>query len=380
MLRKLTFFAFLLCASLNAQVTQEIFESFKLQERRDVKYYIPEDYDKEKKYPLIVVLDGEYLFDQVVANAKFYNKFHGMPASIIVGIQQGKKSIRLDDCAYEPDTGLPSEKAKNFFEFLGMEMIPFLDLTYSTAPFKMIVGYDITANFTNYWLFKESSLFNAYINISPDLAPEMETRVPARLASFDKQIFYQLIVETEKNENTPRILQMDKAIKAIDKESLHYTFLQYEGADHISIATYGLGKAFDNIFGMFKPISPKEYKTQILTSEDPAFQYLETKYQSIEDLFGFKKTVDLNDIMAIYAACRKKEDVESLKPLADLCKKEFPETMMGFYFEGEYYEQIGEPKKAFKTFEKAFAMDEIDFLTKEMALEKIDALKADFGY
>ncbi|MGS0526013.1 hypothetical protein ACU8V7_13405 [Zobellia nedashkovskayae] len=54
--------------------------------------------------------------------------------------------------------------------------------------------------------------------------------------------------------------------------------------------------------------------------------------------------------------------------------------MMGFYFEGEYYEQMGEPKKAFKTFEKAFAMDEIDFLTKEMALEKIDALKADFGY
>ncbi|MGS0526015.1 hypothetical protein ACU8V7_13415 [Zobellia nedashkovskayae] len=62
----------------------------------------------------------------------------------------------------------------------------------------MIVGYDITANFTNYWLFKENSLFNAYVNISPDLAPEMETRVPTRLASFDKQIFYELIVETEK--------------------------------------------------------------------------------------------------------------------------------------------------------------------------------------
>ncbi|CAM4124484.1 alpha/beta hydrolase [Zobellia nedashkovskayae] len=380
MLRKLTFFACLLCASLNAQVTQEIFESFKLQERRDVKYYFPEDYDKEKKYPLIVVLDGEYLFDQVVANAKFYHKFHGMPASIIVGVEQSKKSIRFDDCAFDPDSGLPSEKAKKFFEFLGMEIIPYLDLTYSTAPFKMIVGYDITANFTNYWLFKENSLFNAYVNISPDLAPEMETRVPARLAAFDKQIFYELIVETEKNKNTSRILQMDKAIKAIDKESLHYNFQQYDGADHVSIATYGLGKVFDNIFGMFKPISPKEYKNQILTSEAPVFQYLENKYQNIEDLFRVKKTVDLNDIMAIYAACRKKEDTESLKPLAELCKKEFPDTMMGFYFEGEYYEQMGEPKKAFKTFEKAFAMDEIDFLTKEMALEKIDALKADFGY
>ena len=53
---------------------------------------------------------------------------------------------------------------------------------------------------------------------------------------------------------------------------------------------------------------------------------------------------------------------------------------MGFYFEGECYEHEGEAKKALRTYEKAFGMEEIDFLTKEMALEKIDALKADFGF
>ncbi|MBM1104876.1 esterase [Aurantibacter crassamenti] len=373
-------FTFFLCLGMSAQVKVEIFESFKLQERRDVKYYFPEDYDEAKKYPLILVLDGEYLFDQVVANTKFYSRFHGMPQSIVVGIEQSQNQIRLDDCAFEPDSGLPTEKAKKFFEFLGMEIIPYLDLNFNTAPFKMVVGYDITANFMNYWLFKEHSLFNAYINISPDLAPEMETRVPARLGSFDKQIFYQLILEGEKNKNTSRILAMDKAIKAIDKETLHYNFYQYDGADHISVATYGIGKAFDNIFAMFKPISPKEYKTQLLTSDEPVFDYLATKYKNIEDLFGFKKDVNLNDLMAVYAGIRKKEDYDSLKPLSELCKKEYPETMLGFYFEGEYFEQMGEPKKALRTFEKAFGMAEIDFLTKEMALEKIDALKADFGY
>ena len=131
---------------------------------------------------------------------------------------------------------------------------------------------------------------------------------------------------------------------------------------------------------MFKPINKKEYKDKILTSEEPVFKYLEDKYALIADLFGFKKSVELNDVMAIYAACRKKEDLESLKSLAELCKKEFPGTMLGFYFEGEYYEQKGEPKKALRTFEKAFGMEEIDFLTKDMALEKMDALKADFGY
>lgn len=371
---------FFMCIGLSAQIKQEIFESFKLQERRDVKYYIPEDYSEENKYPLLIVLDAEYLFDQVVTNAKFYSKFHGMPQMIVVGINQNKNSIRLDDCAVEDASGLPSEKGKKFFEFLGLELIPYMDLNYQTAPFKMIVGYDITASFINYWLYKERSYFNAYVSISPTLATDMETNVPARLKDLEQQIFYQLIIEGEKNRYTERIKTMNSAINAIEKENLSYYFDEYPSADHISIAAYGMGKAFDNIFGIFKPISPKEYKEQILTSDGPVFDYLDNKYSTIQELFGLAKPVALNDIMAIYAASHKKDDFESLKPLSELCKEEFPETMLGFYFEGEYYEQLGEPKKALQTFEKAFMMDEIDFLTKEMALEKIDALKADFGY
>ncbi|MGO4919369.1 alpha/beta hydrolase [Maribacter spongiicola] len=373
-------FALLFGMTSYSQVTQEIFESFKLQERRDVNYFFPENMDETKKYPLIIVLDGEYLFEQVVATSKFYSRFHGMPQSIVVGVNQSENDLRYEDCAFDPESGLPSEKGKSFYEFIGMELIPYLDLNYSTAPFKMIVGYDITANFMNYWLFKDNSVFDGYVSISPTLAPEMESRVPMRLGTFENQIFYQLIVEGEDSKDKQRIMSLDKGIKAIEKESLHYFFDEYTNADHISVATYGIGKAFDNIFGMFKPISPKEYKTQILTSEEPVYNYLESKYQGIVDMFGFSKPVELNDIMAIYAASRKKEDFESLKPLSDLCKKEYPETMLGFYFEAEYYEQLGEPKKALRTFEKAFQMKEIDFLTKEMALEKMDALKADFGF
>ncbi|WP_430968358.1 alpha/beta hydrolase [Spongiimicrobium sp. 2-473A-2-J] len=376
----LTLLACIMSLGLSAQVTQEIFESFKLQERRDVSYYFPEDYSEEKKYPLVVVLDGDYLFDQVVATSKFYSKFQGMPETIVVGIHQSKNDLRLEDCDYEPDTGLPTEKGKLFFEFLGMEIIPYLETSYSVAPFKMIVGFDITANFGNYYLFKEKSLFNAYISIAPLLAPEMESRVPARLSALDQQIFYHLVVGGNNDDNKKATLQMDRAIKVLDKENLNYYFDEYPSANEISVATYGIGKAWDRTFDMFRPISPKEYRKNILASEEPVYDYLEKKYAKLEELFGFRKQVELNDIMAIYAGCRKKDDFESLKPLSDLCKREFPETMLGFYFEGEYYEEMGETKKALRTFEKAFGMEEIDFLTKEMALDKMDALKADFGY
>jgi len=370
----------LMCFGLNAQVKKEIFESFKLQERRDVSYYIPEEYTDEKKYPVILVLDGEYLFDQVVATSKFYSQFHGMPESIIIGVNQNENDKRFEDCSFDEVNGLPTEKGKQFFEFVGMELLPFIESNYKTAPFKMFIGYDITANFGNFYLFKEKSLFNSYVSISPILAPEMETRIPTRLGAIEQKIFYHLIVEGEKSKNTSQIAAMDSALKTLDNEYLHYYYDKYESADHISITTYGIGKAFDDVFRMFKPITRKEYKEKILKSEEPVFKYLEDKYATIEDFFGFKKTTDLNDVVAIYAGIRKKEDTDSLKPLSDLCKKEFPKTMLGFYFEAEYYEQIGEPKKALRTFEKAFGMDEIDFLTKEMALEKMDALKADFGY
>ncbi|MBC30115.1 MAG: esterase [Muricauda sp.] len=370
-----------LCGFLGtAQVKKEIFESFKLQERRDVSYYFPEDYVEDKKYPLIVVLDADYLFDLVVAHNKFYSRHDRMPQAIIVGVHQSEGDIRWEDCDFEQASGLPTEKGVKFYEFLGTELIPYLETSYSTAPFKMFIGYDITANFGNYFLFKDKSFFNAYLSISPVLATEMESRVPSRLSDIDQEIFYNVVLEKAKTEDRNRILQMNNAISSINKENVHYFFDEYEDADHVSIAAYGISKSFDNIFKPFRPITPKEYKEQILTSDVPVFDYLENRYAMIEKLLGFKKEVELNDIMAIYAASRKKDDFESLKPLAELCKKQFPETMLGFYFEGEYLEELGEPKKAFKAFEKAFQMKEIDFLTKEMALEKIDALKADFGY
>lgn len=363
-----------------AQVKQEIFESFKLQERRDVKYYFPEDYTPDKKYPLVVVLDGEYLFDQVVATSKFYSRFQGMPQAIIVGIEQSKDDLRWYDCGYDELNGLPTDKAKNFYEFLGMEIIPYLDTTYSTAPFRVFVGYDITANFGNYFLFKDRSYFNAYFSISPLLAADMESRVPDRLNAMDQQIFYHLITESGTGDNWNALRQMDQALKGISKDNIHYYYDEHKEANEVSVATYGIGKAWERTFEIFKPITPEQYQKEILTSDEPVFNYLQNKYDMIESLFGFRKPVVLNDIMAIYAGCRKKEDTNSLKPLSDLCKEQYPTTMLGFYFEGEYYEQLGEPKKALRTFEKAFGMAEIDFLTKEMALEKMDALKADFGF
>ena len=168
------------CFNLGAQVKKEIFESFKLQERRDVSYYFPEDYSEENKYPLLVVLDADYLFDLVVANSKFYSSQGRMPQAIVVGIHQSENDLDGKTVIMRKPLVFPTEKGANFYEFLGTEIIPYLETSYNIAPFKMFIGYDITANFGNYFLFKDKSFFNAYLSISPVLATEMESRVPAQ--------------------------------------------------------------------------------------------------------------------------------------------------------------------------------------------------------
>lgn len=370
----------LLCTYLSvAQVSTTTIESLKLAEKRNIRLYVPEDYNAEKTYPLVVVLDADYLFDITVGNAKFYAHKDKMPQCIIVGVDQ--TDTRYEDCYYNPDSGFPDKKGNKFFEFIGMELIPMVAKNYNLANFKAIIGHGVTANFANYFLFKKSPVFNAYIELSPSFAPLMESKVPKRLSELEQMTFYYLATANEDEfENQQRIAVFHNQNKGYSNDQLHYYYNNFENADHYSVASFGIPIAFDQFFKVYKPISVKEYKEDILAYKGPIIEYLTDKYSTIETLFGFKKQVSLNDMMAIYAAAKKNEDLESINELSKIAKNEYPNTMLGFFWEAEYLEQLGEPKKALRTYEKAFGMSEIDFATKDLALQRMEALKADFGW
>ncbi len=158
----------------NAQVTFHEIESEKLGETRQIKIHLPRGYETntEQTYPLFVVFDGDYLFDPVVGNVEYYSYWEDMPEAIIVGINQ--VNSREDDCLYSEENFLPIDNGAKFFEFVGLELVPYINQNYRTANFKIAIGHGETANFLNYYLFKDEPLFHAYIAISPDLAPEME--------------------------------------------------------------------------------------------------------------------------------------------------------------------------------------------------------------
>lgn len=377
----LLLFCFLVSLSASAQILYEEFNSEKLQETRKLKIQLPRNYDSntEKVYPIVVVLDADYLFEPVAGNVDYLSYWEDMPESIVVGIMQGEK--RYDDCNYDDTNFFPADKGAAFFEFIGLELLPFIDNNYRTAKFTIAVGHDFTANFINYYLFKDPPLFNGYISLSPDLAPLLDERIPQRIPEIESEIFYYLATGTDDIQSLMEVTELLNApLQNIDSENFEYYYDNFDGATHYSLVSRGIPNALEKIFSVYRPISKKEYSDVLLKMESPVDEYLKEKYNTIENLFALTNPIRINDFIATATAAEKLKQWESLREIGTMAKKQYPDMNMGDYFLGRYYEEIGEPKKAMRTFQGAFDKEETDFITVDMLLDRADKIKADFGY
>ena len=361
--------------TISAQTIYEEFESYKLNERREIKIQLPRNYNDnvEKSYPLFIVLDGDYLFEVVAGNVDYYSYWEDMPEAIVVGINQVRS--READCYYSEQNSLPIETGASFFEFISMELLPHLIGNYRLADFRIAVGHGETSNFINYYLLKKDPLFQAYINLSPFLATDMLDYIPERLQKVEKKTFYYLATAS----NDIKAIQEDTkalntGISAIDNKSLLYTFDNFEGPTHYSNPAHD-PKALESIFFVFQPISKKEFKERILTLDTSPVDYLLEKYKMIEDLFGIEKQILVNDFKAIEAAIQKSEKFEYFEALGKIARKEYPDTLLGNFYLARYFEEKGETKKAMKTYRSAYILEEIGGITKDEMLDRADAIK-----
>lgn len=373
----------LLFFSLNFMYSQTIYEQFdshKLGEVRELKIQLPRNYSEntDKSYPLFVVLDGDYMFEAVAGNVDYYSYWEDIPEAIVVGVNQ--VDSRDKDCMYSEQNSLPMDSGAKFFEFITMELLPYMVSNYRLAEFRVAVGHGETANFINYFLLKDKPLFHAYINVSPFLAPDMLQYIPERLQQTQGKIFYYMATSN----NDLKAIKEDtetlhNSLSALDNKNLLYEFDNFDGPSHYSNPAHALPNALESIFFVFQPISKKEYKERILTLETSPVEYLQEKYQMIEDLFSFKKQIIVNDFKAIAAAIEKTEKYDYYEALGKIARKEYPDTLLGHFYLARFYEESGKPKKAMKTYRSAYILSEIGGYTKDDMLSRAEAIKRDFG-
>lgn len=360
-----------------SQKTIELFSSKKLNAEREIIIGLPKSYDTDtkKKYPLVFLLDGDYLFDPLYGTSSYTTYWDDLPEVIVVGISQNKNGERINDSFYNETSGFPDESGSQFYDFIGTELLPYLDKTYRTTPFKIIVGHDKTAGYSNFFLYKDLPLFNAYICLSPEFALKMKERISERLATIERPLFYYLATaEEDVKKFKEDSEELNEGLKKIDKPAFNYRFKKFEGS-HYSFVLLAIPDALYYIFGSYQPITMIEFQEKIAVLDGNYVDYLEKKYDVIEKTFGIRVPIRINDFKAIETAIIKNKAYAEFEKLAILSKKSYPKSMLSDYHMGQFYENTGRTEKAIKTYLNALSKIEIGDLTKTNMYDRAQDLK-----
>jgi hypothetical protein len=359
-----------------AQKKTETIESNRLGKSRQISIILPPSYEfeKDKKYPVIYLLDGEYLMEPFNGSLQYGYYFDDLPEVILVGIHQAKNNDRINDSKGDED-GLPTEKSGNFYEFIATEVIPFINNNYRTVPYKVIAGHDATAGFLNFFLYKDNPVFDGYISFCPDLAYDMENRIEDRMKMMPKPIsYFQVSSPTDETSIYERVKLLDENLKTVLNKNVSYKYLQLDGYSHYSMVPVAIPQALYHVFKGYQPINKEEYK-QLQNQTTGFVDYLTEKYKNINTLYGVDMKIRLIDFLAIQNLITKNGSSEELKNLEKIASKEYPKTMLPSFIEASYYEKDGNYDKAIKAVEKGYSLKDIGMFTKSFMLEKLEDLK-----
>ncbi|MEO8254533.1 MAG: alpha/beta hydrolase-fold protein [Flavobacterium sp.] len=364
-----------------AQIKTINFNSEKLKEKRDIFISLPASYEKntKKQYPLLVLLDGDYLLNPFLGALTYGSYWDELPEVFVVAISQ-KNNQRTIDCGVDPVTGVPDGKSAAFFDFISLELIPMVQKEYRTTNFKIIGGHDVTASFINFFLYQDKPLFDAYISLSPELATNMEDNLPELMSSSKlTQYYYLSAAEGDEQKMQARIKKLDAGMKSIKNTDLNYKFEYFNEASHYSMVLNSIPSALYHIFAPIQPISVREYNSKIVTLKEGYVDYLKRKYEIIENSFGIKNPIRINDFKAIEAAILQNKDYNDLDALAILADKNYPKSMLGDYELAIMFENKGDNPRAVRYYMSGFNKEEIADLTKNMMFAKAEELKKTFA-
>lgn len=299
-----------------SQVEYKVLESEKLQTKRELKIQLPRNYKSnvKKSYPLVLVFDGDYLFEPVAGNVDYYSYWEDMPEALVVGINQSK--TRMDDTKYDLENYLPVDQGADFFEFIGEELLPLLEKNYRISNFRIVVGHDLTANLMNYYLLKENPIFDGYINLSADYTDVIKNNLPGILSKSKDKVWYYIATGTDDAELLKESnLQMINSLNEIENEKLYFYDDNFEEATHYSLVGRAIPKAIEDIFSVYRPITSKDYQEKVLKTKGTFYNYLVDKYEVIQKLYELDIKIRVSDFMTISSAIEEKKEFEQYEDL-----------------------------------------------------------------
>src|SRR5258706_3938989 len=227
--------------------------SHTLGETRVIDVSLPQSYgdDTTRRYPVLVVLDGDYELQIAAAISQFYAASSQIPELIVVGVRNTDRSRDMTPPLL-PDFPLPPEiseagGAESFLGFIGDELLPYIDRRYRTAPLRVLVGHSLGGLFATYALSHRPELFIGYVLLEPSL-----------WWNRGHEVDQAKVVLREPRARDTRVIMVNVESWGLDTTQWGSTQpmireLTASGETHSSMALTGMTKALRVMFADFKP-------------------------------------------------------------------------------------------------------------------------------
>ena len=353
-----------------------------LNEKRPIEIQLPRSYDTnpDKKYPLIVVLDGDYMFNIVAGSVDYLSYWGDIPENLIVGINQ-KETRFKDSSVLDNITHTPITSTASFYDFIVNEVIPYFSKNYRISNFRVILGQERTANFANFFLLKKNPVFQAVISISPKMSKNMNSYLSENLSKTNSKIVYTLSSSKKDFESIYKnVSELKNSLDSISNQNLIFESLIFDEENHYILPSLSVPKSIRSTYSMYSDIDKIEYDSIISNLKISPIDYLTNRYKLIKDFYDEDKTISMNDFMAIEEYIEENEFFDFYNELSQLAKQEYPGTILPSYYRGRFIEETGDPKKAMYIYRSAYNMKEVKGLTKEYLLELANRIEEDFNY
>ena len=353
-----------------------------LNEKRSFEIQLPRSYniESDKNYPLMIVLDGDYMFNMVAGSVDYLSYWGEIPENIVVGINQ-RETRTKDTNIFDNITHTPISSTSSFYDFIVNEIIPYFSKSYRISNFRVIVGQGITANFSNFFLLKQNPLIRGIISISPTLSKNMNQYLKEYLTKANSKIVYTLS-SSEKDFETifNEVIELKNSLDSINNKNFKFKTYIFENENHYILPSVSIPKSIRTTYSMYSDIDKSEYDSIISNLNESPIDYLRNKYDLISAFYDIDKTISVNDFMAIERYIEENEYFKFYDELSKLAFEEYPKTILPSYYRGRYLEETGNYEKAMHIYRSAYTMNEVIGLKKDYLLELADKIQEELNY
>lgn len=335
--------------------------SNQLGEQRLVQIQLPAGYAvSDKSYPVLFVLDGEYIFDYAAGVANFLsNDFGFHPQMIVIGIPNTNRNRDLFVDFTTEGT------YRNFVSFLEKEVIPYTQKNYRVNGFQILYGWSSGSGIANYFMVQKPSLFRAYILAGSGIGPKTEAFIKEGLNDSFPSTF--LFASSEGT--TPRatgLKRFQKLMETLKPDGLHTKFKIYEQSSHVEAMPKGLYDGLKHIFEAYQIPGTIQKK-----GSKAVWSY----YKNLAKTYGVETVIPVGAINEISSAFIEEGRTEDAMELLRLGIVAYPESESLLANKAALHASLNQIDRAIELYKQALAKATSE-INKNKYTIRLNALEA----